>query len=574
VISTANRDVIYLYVWSGDANHARDLLSARYPESEISEFPHRRLRESSFLERIRLLRGFRGRAVVFYLESLSEFRYRQMIECIHFLHRCRKTVLCDAGGRWESLRTSRILRAIPGILWSILLDLKTLLFWSCYLRLRLLRAAPVAAARSSGDLDIGYLIPSIASMGANGGAISHIRGFLYGLKGTGRGCRVFSGTPLAQDAFETEIVDPARRPYFFWEAAMLSYNFGFARGVQRNLASTTPGAFYQRHCRFAVAGALLSMRLKAPLILEYNGPQGWIADHWDPTPFRGLITLCEELTLRCAARIIVVSEVLREELVERGIPADRIRVNPNAVDPDYFYPGRAREAGRRNLGVAPDEVLIGFAGSFSLWHGIEVLERAIVKLLSDPSTSRLRFVLMGNGLLHGEMRSALAAHEKTGKVIFTGSLSSEKVVEYLDASDILVSPHIPMPDGSRFFGSPTKLFEYMAMGKGIVASRLEQLAEVLEHDCTAWLVTPGNVEELAEAIRCLSLDPAKREELGINARRAAIERHSWARNVTWALADMPAPERDQRVVMSTADETTLIPRSESSTRISSSWRPR
>ncbi len=55
-----------------------------------------------------------------------------------------------------------------------------------------------------------------------------------------------------------------------------------------------------------------------------------------------------------------------------------------------------------------------------------------------------------------------------------------------------------MPDGSRFFGSPTKLFEYMAMGKGIVASRLDQLAEVLEHDQTAWLVTPGDVEELAD----------------------------------------------------------------------------
>ena len=79
-------------------------------------------------------------------------------------------------------------------------------------------------------------------------------------------------------------------------------------------------------------------------------------------------------------------------------------------------------------------------------------------------------------------------------MIFTGSLPSDKVAEYLDASDILVSPHIPMPDGSRFFGSPTKLFEYMAMGKAIVASRLEQLAEVLEHDRTAWLVTPGNVE--------------------------------------------------------------------------------
>jgi glycosyltransferase involved in cell wall biosynthesis len=265
------------------------------------------------------------------------------------------------------------------------------------------------------------------------------------------------------------------------------------------------------------------------------------------------------LTLRCAARIIVVSEVLREELADRGIPADRIRVNPNAVDPDHFYPGRAREAGRKNLHVAPDEVLIGFAGSFSLWHGIEILERAIVRLLNDPSRSRLRFVLMGNGLLHGEMRSALAAYEKTGKVIFTGSLPSEKVAEYLDASDILVSPHIPMPDGSRFFGSPTKLFEYMAMGKGIVASRLEQLAEVLEHDRTGWLVTPGDVEELTEAIRRLALDPAKREALGMAARRAAVERHSWARNVSWALSDMPTPVRDHRVVMSTADGNTLAP---------------
>jgi len=557
MISTAKSDVIYLYVWSGDANHARDMVGSRYPGLEIREFPHRRLRESTFFERIRLLRGFRGRAVVFYFESLHEFRYRKIIECIHLLHRCRQTVLCDSGGRWESIRTSHILRSAPDVLLSILLDLKTLIFWWCYLRLRLLRAAPVIARRDSGDPEIAYLIPSLASMGSSGGAISHIRGFLYGLKGTGRICRVFSGTSLAQDAFETEIVDPARRPYFFWEAAMLSYNFKFARGVQRNLASSTPGALYQRHCRFAIAGALLSIRLKVPLILEYNGPQGWIADHWDPTPFRSLITLCEELTLRCAARIIVVSEVLRGELADRGIPADRIRVNPNAVDPDHFYPGRAREAGRRELGVEPDEILVGFAGSFSLWHGIEILEQTIVRLLGKPSTHRLRFVLMGNGLLHGEMRSALAAYEKTGEVIFTGSLPSDKVAEYLDASDILVSPHIPMPDGSRFFGSPTKLFEYMAMGKGIVASRLEQLAEVLEHDRTGWLVTPGDVEELAEAIRHLALDPAKREALGTAARRAAVERHSWARNVSWALSDMPTTTRDNRVVMSTADGSTL-----------------
>jgi glycosyltransferase involved in cell wall biosynthesis len=421
-------------------------------------------------------------------------------------------------------------------LFTILLDLMTLMFWWGYLHLRLRRAKTVPG--NTGNGEIAYLIPSLASMGSNGGAISHIRGFLCGLKSSGRTCRVFSGTPLVQDAFENEIVAPPSRPYFFWEARALSFNFYFSREVQAHLASCAPQFLYQRHCRFSIAGALLSNRLKIPLILEYNGPERWIADHWDPTPFRSLIGLCEEVTLQCAARIIVVSEALRAELTERGIPADRIRVNPNAVDPDYFYPGRGRDVGRRELEVEPGEVLVGFAGSFSLWHGIEVLQQAIVKLLSNRPPCRLRFVLMGNGLLHGEMRSALGAYEETGEVIFTGSLPSNKVAEYLDASDILVSPHIPMPDGSRFFGSPTKLFEYMATGKAIVASRLEQLAEVLEHDKTAWLVTPGQANELAEAILRLALDPVKREALGAAARHAAVESHSWIRNVSWALSDL------------------------------------
>jgi glycosyltransferase involved in cell wall biosynthesis len=101
-----------------------------------------------------------------------------------------------------------------------------------------------------------------------------------------------------------------------------------------------------------------------------------------------------------------------------------------------------------------------------------------------------------------------------------------------------------MPDGSRFFGSPTKLFEYMAMGKGIVASRLDQLAEVLEHGRTAWLVTPGDPQELAAGILSLALNPAKRDALGAAARQAAVERHSWSRNVACALGEMPANPSD------------------------------
>lgn len=560
MIPRAKNDVIYLYVWSGDGKRARDRMDSRYPGTEIREFPHRRLRDSSSsIERIRLLRSFRGRAIIFHFASLDDFKYRQIFNCLHFLHRCRETVLSDDGGRWETLRTIDILRSVPRVFLNILVDVKTCIFWWCYLHLRLVRAQPSAANIRSHDPEIVYLIPSTAAMGASGGAISHVRGFLSGLKATGITCRVFSGAPLAQDVFETEFVNPGGRPYFFWEAAMLAYNLVFTRGVQEYLASNSPGAIYQRHGRFAIAGALLSSRLKVPLILEYNGPEGWIADHWDPARFSSWIGLCEEVSLRCAARIVVVSEALRSELSDRGIPADRIRVNPNAVDPDYFYPGRGQGSGRRELGVEPSEVLVGFAGSFSLWHGIEILERVIVQLLGNRRPCRLRFVLMGAGLLHREMRFALAAYENTGEVIFTGSLPSDKVADYLDACDILVSPHIPMPDGSRFFGSPTKIFEYMAMGKGIVASRLEQIAEVLEHDRTAWLVTPGEVNELAEAILRLAMDPAKRRELGEAARHAAVERHSWVRNVSWALSDLPVQPHTSRAAVRVVDGSTLAP---------------
>ena len=199
-----------------------------------------------------------------------------------------------------------------------------------------------------------------------------------------------------------------------------------------------------------------------------------------------------------------------------------------------------------------------FAGSFSLWHGIAILQQAIIQLLSNPPC-RLRFLLMGNGLLHAEMRLALAAYENMGEVVFTGTLPSDKVADYLDACDVLVSPHIPMPDGSRFFGSPTKIFEYMAMGKGIVASRLEQIAEVLEHGETAWLVTPGDVNELAEAIALLALNPAKRKALGEAARRAAVERHSWVGNALWALSDMGAQTPARGAVVRAVNGSTLAP---------------
>ena len=82
----------------------------------------------------------------------------------------------------------------------------------------------------------------------------------------------------------------------------------------------------------------------------------------------------------------------------------------------------------------------------------------------------------------------------------------ERALELLACSDVCVSPHVPNPDGTPFFGSPTKLFEYMGLGKAIVASDLDQIGEVIEHERSGLLCPPGDVDAAAAAIRRLLAD--------------------------------------------------------------------
>jgi glycosyltransferase involved in cell wall biosynthesis len=292
---------------------------------------------------------------------------------------------------------------------------------------------------------------------------------------------------------------------------------------------------------------LLSFMLGVPLILEYNASELRMADYGDPLRFRGWLRLCEEVSLRRASWIVVVSDALIQELVERGIPRERILLNPNGVDPEVFRPNCGGQELRVVLGLDPSDVVVGFVGTFSYWHGIEVLGQAIRRLLAtERPPTNLRFLLIGDGPMCADLRRSL---EDTSdqQVRFTGIVPHEKVPAYLDATDILLSPHVSMPDGKPFFGSPTKLFEYMAMSKAIVASNLDQLSRILNHGRSAWLVEPGNPAELASAVSLLARDPHLRNDLGKNARAVVMSGHTWKQNAERVLARTQASAAQSNV---------------------------
>ena len=240
----------------------------------------------------------------------------------------------------------------------------------------------------------------------------------------------------------------------------------------------------------------------------------------------------ERLNLASADLVVVVSRAMRDDVVARGADPARVLVNPNGVDPERYRPDVDGRPVRARYGLDRHTV-IGFIGTFGPWHGAEVLARAFVALLrQDPLLAEsVRLLMIGDGVTMASVRRILTDGDALKLTTFTGLVPQEQGPEHLAACDVLVSPHVANPDGSAFFGSPTKVFEYMAMGKGIVAADLDQIGEVLQHGQTAWLVQPGDAGVLAAALARLVADADLRRRLGSKARREAVAHHTWRAHV-------------------------------------------
>jgi glycosyltransferase involved in cell wall biosynthesis len=384
-----------------------------------------------------------------------------------------------------------------------------------------------------------------------GGSVGHIAGVLHALKSLGHDIRAISTDTLhgvPDDVARVEVVRPW--PLLLWPKVRvlgpLLYNLQLLVASRRVLRGVRPDFLYQRHSVFSFAGIFLARRLACPLVLEVNAVTGrWAREGGETIRLGPLAAAIERYVFRQAALLVAVSSVLRDQLVEEGVPAGKILVNPNGVDPDRFRPDVPSAGIRERLGLN-GRTVVGFIGTFGTWHGVEELGQAIQKV--GRARADVHFLLVGEGPGRPSLEREVATAGLQGRVTFTGLVPAEEAPPYLAACDVFVSPH-GRPRTGRFIGSPTKLFEYMAMGRGIVASALDQIAEVLEHDQTAWLVEPGNADALSEGILRLAADRDYAARLGHRARRTVLERYTWEHHVSRLLA---AVEPHRRRVPTTA----------------------
>jgi glycosyltransferase involved in cell wall biosynthesis len=334
-----------------------------------------------------------------------------------------------------------------------------------------------------------------------------------------------AGAPRA-DAKPIEDLPPlarfrARLPSFVFRLAEIAYNVVSYLAVRREIRRRRPAFVYERYACFNIGGVLAARHAGVPTILEVNTPYAIARHGFEHLHFERIARWIERLTFEKAAALITVSTALRNMLVDAGVNADKITVIPNAINAAHFTGTADGGSIRARYGLG-DAVVVGFLGSMRAWHGIDLLIDIVPEVLARAP--QCRFLIVGAGELYEPLKAQVVAAGCGASVTFTGAVPHDQVQHFIDAMDVPVMPN------SNTYGSPMKVFEYMALGRPTVAPRLGPLEEVITDGVTGVLVVPGDRRSLQEAIAGLVANAERRQAIGAAAQAVVFARHTWIEN--------------------------------------------
>ncbi|TAL06336.1 MAG: glycosyltransferase family 1 protein [Verrucomicrobia bacterium] len=321
------------------------------------------------------------------------------------------------------------------------------------------------------------------------------------------------------------------------ELRRICYNDTLYRELKRRFLKHKPGFIYERASLYATAGARLAEKFKVPHIVELNAPLAVEQSAYRATGFGELAAQAERWTLTRADAVIVVSTELGKHVRALGVPAKKIHVMPNGVNPELFsarglQSASASVSSRRGK-VQPlrhpvsrsglEPALLGFVGGLRPWHGVEILPQLLARLSKRHPAVRL--IIAGDGQLRSALEREFKRRRLSNRVTFTGALLHEEIPGFIRQFDIALAPY-PRHDHDFYF-SPLKLFEYMACGVAVVASDVGQISEVVRHAQTGLLYPAGNFSALVSRCETLLANEALRARLGAAAAREVARKFTW-----------------------------------------------
>ena len=272
-----------------------------------------------------------------------------------------------------------------------------------------------------------------------------------------------------------------------------------------------------------------------PVVYEVRGfwEDTWLSRHPDSEKMARseLYRRNRDLETRCmlaADLVVTLGEAMRDEIVARGVPASKVLIVPNAVSPEFLQPLPDATALRHDLGIGPDEHVVGEVSTLVPHEGIGTL-LAATRLLRDRGM-KVRALIVGDGPERAALQRQAAEAGLAEAAIFTGRVPAAKVREFHALLDVFVVPRTP--DRVCQLVTPLKPVEAMASGLCVVTSDVKALAEIIKPEVTGALTVPQDSVALADSLELLLCSPDIRRKLGDNAREWVARDRTWAHNAT------------------------------------------
>lgn len=311
------------------------------------------------------------------------------------------------------------------------------------------------------------------------------------------------------------------RPIALWmrDNARVAFSRRYAVRLAEVVRREQPDVILETHVAYSLGGKLASEWTGVPLVLDDVAPSWEEQQLYGSGSQRLAIRIHREVTSH-ARLVVAVSTTIKRYLIEDGIPEERVVLISNGIDSRLFHPNVDGESIRTAYGIPPDSVVIVFVGSFQPYHRVDLLLHALAQI--SPFEVPIRVLLVGGDKRSEESKALVTSLGLADQVIFTGRVPYDQVPIHIAAGDIATIP------ASNIYGNPMKIYEYMALGRAVIAPRQETITELAVHGENAWLFAPDDVAELAHALRTLITDPALRARLGARAAVTAQE-HTWDR---------------------------------------------
>lgn len=372
------------------------------------------------------------------------------------------------------------------------------------------------------------------------GQATHMEEMIHAMKGLGHEVLVVGPRVHERDAGSggsAGWVGVLKRylPGFVYELAEVGYSLVAYRRLAAAIRAFEPDVVYERYSLYMLAGVAATRRFKVPMLLEVNAPYAVARRIYGNLRLGWLADACERWVWRGASIVLPVTEVMADIIARGGVPRDRIRVIPNAIDPADYASVPATEEAKRHLGL-DGAVVIGFTGFVREW---DRLERVLKWLAEYRGTKQVRFVIVGDGPVRGELEALARDLGVADRLLFTGVVPREEVPRLAACFDVALQTAL-VP-----YASPLCLFEYLALGKAIVAPDQPNHHEVLRIDRDALFYLPDDDHDLERCLTQLVDDDALRARLSANAAQVVAERgFTWqanARRVVEAAAGAARP---------------------------------